>query len=118
MTEQEIEKYRSELTASNPGCKVKVAEDKKEMVAEISDSFAVAVIERSLAHFHLKTHEIYRVLRGTLHLACAGRGHVLRIGESITIEPGQVHFARASGEPAWIEVKSAPPWSADDHFVL
>jgi mannose-6-phosphate isomerase-like protein (cupin superfamily) len=118
MTEQQIEKYRSELMASYPGCHVKVAEDKKEMVAEISDNYAIAVIEHSVAHFHLKTNEIYRVLRGTLHVACAGRGHVLREGDEITIEPGQVHFARAAGEPVWIEVKSAPPWSADDHFLL
>jgi len=118
MTDNDIEKTRSELMNSYPGCHVKVAEDKREMVAEISDGFAVAVIERSLAHFHLNTRETYRVLRGTLYVACEGRGHVLRKDETITIEPGQVHFARAAGEPAWIEVESVPPWSPNDHFVL
>jgi mannose-6-phosphate isomerase-like protein (cupin superfamily) len=95
---------------------VKIAEDKREMVAEISDGFAVAVIERSQPHFHLKMQEIYRVLRGTLYVACKGQGHVLRKGDSITIEPGEIHSARAADEPVWIEVESSPPWSRDDHL--
>jgi mannose-6-phosphate isomerase-like protein (cupin superfamily) len=118
MTEIDIEKTRAELMNSYPGCRVKIAEDKREMVAEISDGFAVAVIERSQPHFHLNMQEIYRVLRGTLYVACGGQGHVLRKGETITIGPGQIHFARAAGEPVWIEVESVPPWSADDNFVL
>jgi len=118
MTPIDIEKTRTELMNAYPGCHVKVAEDQREMVAEISDGFAVAVIDRSQPHFHAKMTEIYRVLRGTLYVACGGQGHVLRQGEAITIEPGQVHYARAAGEPAWIEVESTPPWSLDDHFVL
>jgi mannose-6-phosphate isomerase-like protein (cupin superfamily) len=118
MTENDVAKTRLELMSKYPGCRVKVAEDNKEMVAEVSDSFAVAVIERSVEHFHLKTREAYKVLRGTLHVACEGRGHVLREGESFTIEPGQVHFARAAREPVWIEVESTPGWTAEDHFIL
>jgi mannose-6-phosphate isomerase-like protein (cupin superfamily) len=118
MTDIDIENTRAELMNAYPRCSVKVAQDKREMVAEISDGFAVAVIERSLPHFHLNMREIYRVLRGTLYVACGGEGHVLREGETITIEPRQIHFARAAGEPVWIEVKSAPPWSMDDHFIL
>ena len=117
-THLDIEKTRAELLGTHPGSRVKVAEDKREMVAEISDGFAVAVIERSLPHFHLKTREVYRVLRGTLYIACGGRGHVLQKKDTIVIEPGQIHFARAAGEPVWIEVESVPPYSADDHFIL
>jgi hypothetical protein len=51
-------------------------------------------------------------------VARGGEGHVLGGGGEITIEPGQVHFARAVGEPAWVEVRSTPPWSANDHFIL
>ncbi|MBZ5687375.1 MAG: cupin domain-containing protein [Acidobacteriia bacterium] len=101
-----------------PGRQIKVAEDKGEMVAEISNGFAVAVIERSLPHFHLKTREVYRVLRGTLYVASGGEGHVLRKGDSFTIEVGQIHCARGAEEPAWVEVESTPPWSVDDHFIL
>jgi mannose-6-phosphate isomerase-like protein (cupin superfamily) len=118
ITDIDIEKNRVEMTNCYPGCRVKIAEDKREMVAEISDGFAVAVIERSQPHFHLNMQEIYRVLRGTLYVAYGGKGHVLSKGDSITIEPGQIHFARAAGEPVWIEVESTPPWSSDDHFVL
>jgi mannose-6-phosphate isomerase-like protein (cupin superfamily) len=113
-----IEKLRMELRKAYPGCRVKVAADKREMVAEISDKFAVAVIERSMAHFHLKTKEVYRLIRGTLCVARAGKGHVLQVGETIEIEPGQIHYARAVGEPAWVEVETEPPWSVDDHFIL
>jgi mannose-6-phosphate isomerase-like protein (cupin superfamily) len=114
----DTEKIRAELMEAYPGCSVKVAEDEREMVAEIRPEFAVAVIERSLPHFHLKTREVYRVLRGALCVARAGQGHVLQKGDAIAIEPGQIHSARAVGEPAWIEVESEPPWSATDHFVL
>lgn len=100
------------------GVRRQVAEDKREMVAEISDGFTVAVIERSLPHFHLKTREVYRVLRGILYVACGGRGNVLQEKDTLVIEPPQIHFARAAGEPVWIEVKSVPPYSADDHFIL
>jgi mannose-6-phosphate isomerase-like protein (cupin superfamily) len=62
--------------------------------------------------------EIYRVVRGALYVACGGQGYVLREGESLTIEPGLIHYARAAGEPAWIEVESEPPWSPEDHHVL
>lgn len=118
MNETQIEDIRARLFSSYPGCRVKAAEDKQELVAEIRDRFAVAVIERSRPHFHLRTREIYRALKGTLLVACGGRGHVLREGESLAIEPGLVHHARAVGDPAWIEVVSEPEWSEDDHFVM
>lgn len=118
MTGIEVERTRAELLKEYPGCNVKIAADQCEMVAEISDGFAVAVIERSAAHFHQQMKEVYRVLRGTLYVACGGQGYVLRKGDEIVIEPRQIHFARSAGEPAWIEVESAPPWSPDDHFVL
>jgi len=113
-----IETTRAELLKTYPGCRVKVAEDKREMVAEVSDKFAVAVIKRSIPHFHLKTKEIYRLTRGTLCVARASQGHVLQVGESIVIEPGQIHYARAIGEPAWVEVETDPPWPATDHFII
>lgn len=114
----DVDKTRAELLKAYPGSRVKVADDQREMVAEIRPEFAVAVIERSLPHFHLKTREVYQVLRGALCVACAGKGYVLQMGQTIAIEPGQIHSASAVGEPVWIEVESEPPWTADDHFVL
>jgi mannose-6-phosphate isomerase-like protein (cupin superfamily) len=118
MTDEEIVGFRRQLEELYPGSHVKVADDNKEMVAEKSGEFAVAVIEKSQAHFHLKTQETYRVLHGTLYLACGGSGHVLHEGESMTIQPGQVHFARGAGSPAIIEVFCKPAWSSSDHFIL
>lgn len=118
MNEVQIENIESELLRAYPGCRVKVTDDRQEMVPEIRDGFAVAVIERSQPHFHGRMREIYRVLRGELYVACGGRGHVLRQGESLIIEPGLIHYARAVGEPAWIEVESEPPWSPEDHHVF
>jgi mannose-6-phosphate isomerase-like protein (cupin superfamily) len=118
MTPIDTESTRKELMQDYPGCRVKIADDSREMVAEVSEGFAVAVIDRSQPHFHLRMRETYRVLRGTLYVANAGVGHVLNEGETITIEPGGIHYARAAGTPVWIEVTSVPPWSPEDHFVL
>jgi len=38
------------------------ANDSREVVAEVSEGFAVAVIDRSQPHFHLRMRETYRVL--------------------------------------------------------
>lgn len=118
MTRIDIERTRAELMQLYPGCRVIVADDKREIVAEISAEFAVAVIDRSQPHFHLRTTEVYRVKRGTLYVACGGKGHVLCQGDEIRIEPGKIHYAKAAGEPVWIEVQCTPGWSADDHLVL
>ena len=118
MNKLDVRHVRAELEATYPDCHVVVAEDEREMVAEIGAGFAVAVIERSAAHFHRETTETYHVLRGTLLVARGGEGHVLGQGDSITIERGQIHSAQATGEPAWLEVESTPPWTAADHFIL
>jgi len=114
VNDDQIARIQAELVRTYPGCRVKVTDDKQEMVAEIRDRFAVAVIERSRPHFHGTMREIYRVLRGVLYVACGGQGHVLREGESFTIEPGLIPYARAVGEPACPKVESEPPWSPED----
>jgi mannose-6-phosphate isomerase-like protein (cupin superfamily) len=118
MAEINIESTKDELMKSYPGCRVKISDDKREMVAEITEDFAVAVVDRSQPHFHLRTRETYRVLRGRLYIAYAGTGYVLNEQEKFTIEPGNIHYARAADTPVWIEVVSTPAWSPEDHFVL
>jgi mannose-6-phosphate isomerase-like protein (cupin superfamily) len=117
MTDEEIAQIREELLRDFPGASIKVP-DRAEMVAEIEPGRAVAVIERSIPHFHRKMTEVYRGLRGTLYVACGGQGHVLGPGDSLTIEPGTIHFARGVGGVAWIEVLSDPPWAPEDHLIL
>lgn len=69
-----VEDTEPELMSAYPGCRVKVAEDQREMVAEITGEFAIAVIDRSQPHFHAKMTEEYRVLRGTLNVVVGGIG--------------------------------------------
>lgn len=102
-----IERYRTELAASYPGSLIKVAPDHREMVAELSDERAIAIIERSQPHFHAEITEIYRVLRGTLLVARAGMGIVLQVGDSITITPGQIHHALRQARPRLDAVPAA-----------
>lgn len=118
MTDDQLAQYRAELLHEYPGAHIKIADDKAEMVAEIDGFRAIAVIERSQPHFHSKTKEVYKVLRGTLHVACGGRGYALNPGESVTIEPGNIHFARGVGAPAWLEVFCDPAWTIEDHLLL
>jgi mannose-6-phosphate isomerase-like protein (cupin superfamily) len=118
MSEEEIDRVRADLVGQYPGAQIKVAPDGAEMVAEIEPERAVAVIERSQAHFHSRTVETYRVLRGRLYVSSGGRGHVLEVGDSLVIEPGNVHSARGADGLAWVEVLTEPAWSVEDHHVL
>src|SRR5262245_26669750 len=118
MTYDQIEQIRTELLRQYPGASIKVAPDEAEIVAEIDPKRAVAVIERSQPHFHRQMTEVYRILQGTLYVACGGVGHVLSPGQSLTIKPGKVHHARAAGGFAWLEVLSEPAWTSEDHHVL
>jgi len=118
MTDPELENVRVELLRKYPNAKIKVAPDGAEVVAEITAERAVAVIERSQAHFHREMTEIYTALRGTLYVACEGKGYVLNPGESITVKPGCIHYARGAFGVAWVEVICDPGWRQDDHFVL
>ena len=118
MTDDQVSQIRDELQRDYPGANIKVTQDRAEIVAEIEPKRAVAVVERSLPHFHARTTEVYRVLRGTLYVASGSQGHVLGPGQSLTITPGNIHFARGAGEPAWIEVLSEPAWTAEDHLVF
>jgi mannose-6-phosphate isomerase-like protein (cupin superfamily) len=118
MTDGEIEQIKAELLREYPGAAIKVAPDRAEIVAEIEPKRAVAVIERSQPHFHREMTEVYRILRGTLYVACGGEGHVLTRGQSLTIEPRKVHHARSADGFAWLEVLSEPAWTSEDHHVL
>src|SRR4051812_1922997 len=118
MTDDDIAATRDTLLRQYPGVHIKVTTDRAEIMAEIEPTRAIAVIERSQPHFHSTTTETYRVLLGTLFVACGGYGHVLGPGESLTINPGCIHYARGADGPAWVEVLSEPPWSPQDHRLL
>ncbi len=118
MTDDQIARICEELLREYPGARIKVAPGGAEIIAELDPRRAVAVIERTAPHFHRRTTESYRALRGTLYVVCGGQGHVLAPGESLRIDPPLLHSARAADGVAWIEVLSDPMWTADDHLVV
>ncbi len=61
----DVENTRVEVVSAYPGCRVKVAKIIAKWLVSVHGP-AMAVIERSQAHFHMETQEVYGVLRGTL----------------------------------------------------
>ena len=93
-----------------------------EMVAELGiqsthplQSDAIAIIEESDEHYHKKTKEIYFGIKGTTTVVVDSVEHKLREGESLTINPGQRHYATA--DKSWVKVTSTPPWDSNDFFT-
>ena len=97
-----------------------------ELVAEVEPGFAVAVIEQSKPHFHMKTMEEYRIISGRLAVVVAGAVTLIAKDENlrfqlkyIEIPSRNVHFAMTIGEgPAVVEVISHPAWTKEDHFEV
>ena len=77
---------------------------------------AIAVIEKSAAHFHRRTHETYRVLKGSGILHLDETKLPLSPGDVADIEPGRVHWVE--GEEVWLVVESRPAWTPEDHIIV
>ncbi len=78
-------------------------------------SRAIAIIDESIPHFHIKTTEKYTVLKGALILTAEGKDHHIPEGQSYIIRPMQHHSAK--GDSTWAEVVSTPGWTPDDHII-
>lgn len=78
-----------------------------------SYSEAISVIDKTDLHRHEVCKETYKVEKGVLSLVVDGRQFVLNAGQSLVIEPGQVH--QASGDETWVKVTSRPGWKKSDH---
>jgi len=79
-------------------------------------SVVIAVIDGSAPHVHKDTTEEYEVIKGELKLFKDGREYVLHAGDSITINPGEVHYAR--GNETWVKATSHPGWTPEDHILV
>ncbi len=79
-------------------------------------SLAVAIIDRSEAHYHKRSTVIYRVLKGELKLHVGDEEFDMYEGQEYTITPGQVHWAE--GNSTWIEVYSSPGSEQSDHILV
>ena len=77
-------------------------------------SRAIAVIDKNQPHFHRRTTETYRTLKGTPVLFVDGKKHRLKEGEELVVRPSQVHWLE--GEEVWVECFSQPGWTIEDHL--
>lgn len=103
-----------------------VAEDGKETVyvlfseaeaQKLGFGVAVADIEQSVQHYHLKTRETYVLISGRLEVKMRGTTHTLTApGQSIEIPVNTIHSAKSlQGTSARIVVLTVPGWQVDDH---
>ncbi|MFA6376763.1 MAG: cupin domain-containing protein [Candidatus Paceibacterota bacterium] len=113
------EKVIKELEGKYPG--KKILENKGEIVRETNPAknpggggVAVAVIDRSLEHYHKKTVETYKVLKGELTVFKNNKPYELRAGDELTVNTGEIHYA--TGNETWVEVAATPGWTIKDHF--
>lgn len=77
-------------------------------------SVAVAVIDHSVPHLHKKSVETYTVLQGEIDLYLDGQVFHLKKGEFKQIHPFTIHHA--IGKEAWIQCRSEPGWTKEDHY--
>ena len=133
------ERMIQNLAHEYPGKKIIRLPDKnpQEVICEVaaapdgSWSVAVALIVKSLPHYHDETCEAYRVLKGAVRIidgAQTRHGKILmpqlfprnheELGGIEYIWPGRVHCAWAVGRwPAKVLVLATPAWSPKDHHI-
>ncbi len=106
-------KYPDKTILQNPG----------EIICEVDPtpehpkySKAIAVIDQSIPHYHIKATEEYTVLKGTLILTVDGKDIHLPEGQSYIIYPLQHHSAK--GDSVWVECTSTPGWTINDHLPI
>jgi len=97
--------------------------DPKEILCEINPSdlhpdysVAIAYINKSEPHQHIKSVETYEVEEGELDLYLDGVKKVLKKGQAYTINPGVIHW----GEGEWVRIRvtSNPGWTLEDQIEV
>ncbi len=113
----DVEKVIKELSQKYPGKKIIKNKEGNptEIICEIEPGLAVAVIDKSITHYHKKATEVYEIMRGDLIAYKDGKEYKLGEGEKLTIKPDEVHYA--VGNETWVKVFSEPPWTPEDHIL-
>jgi mannose-6-phosphate isomerase-like protein (cupin superfamily) len=119
-------KVRKELKEKYPNCTIfenKIDGEVVEILCEVDPSteheeysLAIAIIDKSLPHFHKESVEIYKIIKGELTLYIDGESINLKEGESYTIKTNKIHWAE--GNETWIECYSEPGWKFEDHILV
>jgi mannose-6-phosphate isomerase-like protein (cupin superfamily) len=97
--------------------------DPTEIICEIDPTeehhnydVAIAVIDKSIKHYHKKSTEIYKIIKGTLRVYIDEKLHLLKENDELIIKPGQIHWAE--GNETWVEATSYPGWTQADHIYI
>lgn len=101
------------LPHENPSeiiCEIEPASDHPER------STAMAIVGKSAAHYHKICTEVYEVVKGTLSVYIGEEKHILEVGDSITIKPGEVHSVE--GDETWYLTYGNPGWTPQDHILV
>lgn len=78
-------------------------------------SLAMAVVGKSLPHYHKKTTEIYEVIKGKLTVYKNGKKFLLKEKDKMTIELNVTHYVE--GDETWFLTYSKPGWTLKDHIL-
>lgn len=78
-------------------------------------SIAIAVVDESEPHYHLKSRETYIIEKGKLILTVDGKEHLLEKGQVFVVEPSKLHFAK--GSATRVRIESVPGWTKEDHYL-
>lgn len=117
-------KIVSELKKKYPGKEIILNPSKNptEIIVEIDPTsdhpeygVALAVVGRSEPHYHKNTTEVYQVIKGKLIVYIAGKKHILKEKEKITINPGTIHYV--VGNETQFLTYAKPGWTAQDHIL-
>lgn len=79
---------------------------------------AVEVIIDSIPHKHLKMTQYYKILSGSLALYIEEDEVLLPEGDTYTIQPNTVHSAKSVDGECWVEIRSEPGWTKEDHIIV
>lgn len=121
----DVKHVTQQLKTNYPGCQIILNNKEKptEIVCELvpastnpHQSIAVAVINKSIPHYHSKTTETYEVFKGNLKLVVDGKEMLMKPGDKYTIHPGSQHHAE--GHQTWVKCTSCPGWIIQDHILV
>ncbi|PIQ71464.1 hypothetical protein COZ40_00320 [Candidatus Roizmanbacteria bacterium CG_4_10_14_3_um_filter_39_13] len=79
-------------------------------------SIALAIIDKTITHYHTLSEETYKVVKGVLSLSVDGKKLVLNEGQTFVIKPGLIH--EATGNETWVQITSKPGWKQKDHHIV
>lgn len=109
-------KYPTKLVFQNNDSDGNVTEVVCELDKSQRNSHAVAIIDRSMPHYHRIIEEKYKIIKGTLSLYIDDKNIVLNEGDEYTIDAGKKHYA--IGNSTWVDVVATPAWNLEDHITF